>query len=67
MRDIDLSNVTNNITATVHIPSSTPKGKTQLTGSLYSLLGALNGPNLEDFTVKIAVGDHTSSQYVESS
>ena len=62
----DDSNVDGNITAYVHIPSGTPKGKTTLTGSLFSLLGALYSPNIDNFQLTTTVGDHTSSEYVSS-
>ena len=62
----DDSNVVANITATVHIPSGTPRGKTVLTGSLFSLIGALYEPNVEDFQVTVNVGKFTSSEYVFS-
>jgi hypothetical protein len=62
----DESNVVGNITATVHIPSGTQRGKTTLTASLFSLLGALYEPALSDFQVTVNVGKFTSSQYVYS-
>ena len=62
----DDSNVESNITAIVHIPSGTQKGKTTLTGSLFSLIGALYSPNTEDFQVTVRVGEFTSGEYVFS-
>jgi hypothetical protein len=62
----DNSNVEANITAIVHIPSGTQKGKTVLTASLFSLIGALYSPDTEDFQVTVKVGEFTSSEYVFS-
>lgn len=62
----DNSNIVGNISTLVQIPSGTPKGKTTLTGSLFSLIGALLSPNTEDFTVNITVGHTTSPDYVSS-
>ena len=63
---VDNSNVDGNITASVHIPSGTQEGKTTVTASLFSLLGALYNPDLDTFQVTVNVGESTSSEYVFS-
>lgn len=62
----DDSNVLNNITANVHIPSTLQKGKSTLTAYLFSLEGAEYSPITSTFQLTTTVGKFTSSQYVTS-
>ena len=62
----DNSNVVGNITAYVHIPAGTPKGKTTITADLFSLLGAAYSPDIDTFQATVHVGTSTSPQYVFS-
>ncbi|KAL6800411.1 hypothetical protein J3E68DRAFT_272040 [Trichoderma sp. SZMC 28012] len=56
----DESNVTYNITRSITIPASAPKGDALISASLYSLYGAVYGPTITNFNVSVTIGDSTS-------
>jgi Nis1 family len=55
-----------NVTKWVNVPSDVAKGPATLTASLFSLIGAANGGNINNFNVSVTVGDATSTNYVSS-
>lgn len=57
------SNIETNITRGITIPAGAQKGEALISGSVFSLYGAVSGPTITTFNVSVTVGDETSSTY----
>ncbi|OCK72993.1 hypothetical protein K432DRAFT_411125 [Lepidopterella palustris CBS 459.81] len=60
------SNTQDNITYSITLPATTPKGKSLLSAGLFSLYGAVGDPTITSFNVSVTVGDVTSESLVSS-
>lgn len=61
------SNLITNITHTVRIPATQPKGETTvIQAAHFSLTGANLSPSIETYYVNVTVGDATSEEYSRS-